>query len=429
MSIRRNLLIALLSALVLVGLAASAATYFAARNEANELFDYQLRQMALSLRDQTLQSRNEFFPEFDYDFIVQVWDSAGTRVYLSNQNIALPQSGLGFDTVPVNGEDWRTFTMSDGVKVIQVAQPMSLRRDRAAAIALRILAPLLASLPLFALLIWLLVGRGLRPLGDIARAIGARVPSSLEPLPEAGLPGEIQPMVAELNGLLSRLGDALETQKQFTADAAHELRSPLTALQLQVQLVERAQSDVERREALEQLKTGIRRASRLVEQLLTMARLDPAAAQARSAVDLDALAASVAADFETLAGAKRIGLRLGRVEPARAAGVPEALRTLLGNLVDNALRYTPEGGSVTIDAFTEDGRAALAVTDSGPGIPPEERERVFDRFYRLPGSGAQGSGLGLAIVSRIAESHHAEIELGEGEASRGLRATVRFPAP
>jgi len=429
MSIRRNLLIALLSALVLVGLAASAATYFAARNEANELFDYQLRQMALSLRDQTLQSRNEFFPEFDYDFIVQVWDSAGTRVYLSNQNIALPQSGLGFDTVPVNGEDWRTYTMSDGVKVIQVAQPMSVRRDRAAAIALRILAPLLASLPLFALLIWLLVGRGLRPLGDIARAIGARVPSSLEPLPDAGLPGEIQPMVAELNGLLSRLGDALETQKQFTADAAHELRSPLTALQLQVQLVERAQSDVERREALEQLKTGIRRASRLVEQLLTMARLDPAAAQARSAVDLDALAASVAADFETLAGAKRIGLRLGRVEPARAAGVPEALRTLLGNLVDNALRYTPEGGSVTIDAFTEDGRAALAVTDSGPGIPPEERERVFDRFYRLPGSGAQGSGLGLAIVSRIAESHHAEIELGEGEASRGLRATVRFPAP
>ena len=428
MSIRRNLFVALLSALLLVGLAASAATYIAARNEANELFDYQLRQMALSLRDQTLQSQNEIFPEFDYDFIVQVWDSAGTRVYLSDQNIALPQSGLGFDTVPVNGEDWRTFTMSNGVKVIQVAQPMGLRRDRAAAIALRILAPLLASIPLFALLIWLLVGRGLRPLADIARAIGTRAPSSLEPLSEEGLPGEIRPMVAQLNGLLDRLAEAIETQKQFTADAAHELRSPLTALQLQVQLVERARSTDDRRDALEQLKTGIRRASRLVEQLLTMARLDPAVVQARSIIELDELAASVAADFETLAAAKRVGLRLGRIGPAHVDGVPQALRTLLGNLVDNAIRYTPEGGKVTLDAFAEDGRAIFSVTDAGPGIPIEERQRVFDRFYRLPGSDPQGSGLGLAIVRRIAESHRAEIELGEGEAGRGLRVTVRFPA-
>lgn len=428
MSIRRNLLVALLSALLLVGLAASAATWIAARNEANELFDYQLRQMALSLRDQTLQSRNEIFPEFDYDFIVQVWDATGTRVYLSDQNIALPESGLGFDTVPVNGEDWRTFTMSNGVKVIQVAQPMSLRRDRAAAVALRILAPLLASLPLFALLIWWLVGRGLRPLADIARAIGARAPASLEPLPEQGLPGEIRPMVTQLNGLLVRLADAIETQKRFTADAAHELRSPLTALQLQVQLVERAQSAEDRRDALGQLKAGIRRVSRLVEQLLTMARLEPAAAQPPGAVALDQLAASVAADFETLAGAKGIELRLGRVEPAQVAGAEEALRTLLGNLVDNAIRYTPAGGRVTVDAFTEDARAILAVTDTGPGIPPEERQRVFDRFYRLPGSGAQGSGLGLAIVRQIADAHRAEIELGEGEAGRGLRVTVRFPA-
>ena len=428
MSIRRNLLVALLSALVLVGLAASAATWIAARNEANELFDYQLRQMALSLRDQTLQSQNEVFPEFDYDFIVQVWDATGTRVYLSDQNIALPESGLGFATVPVNGEDWRTFTMSNGIKVIQVAQPMSLRRNRATGVALRILAPVLASIPLVALLIWWLVGRGLRPLGDIARAIGARAPGTLEPLPEQELPAEIRPMVTQLNGLLVRLADAIETQKRFTADAAHELRSPLTALQLQVQLVERAQSGEGRRDALEQLKGGIRRASRLVEQLLTMARIEPAAARPPGAVALDRLAASVVADFETLAGAKGVELRLGRIEPAQAAGVQEALRTLLGKLVDNAIRYTPAGGSVTVDAFAQNGSPMLAVTDTGPGIPPEERERVFDRFYRLPGSGAQGSGLGLAIVRQISDAHRAGIELGEGDAGRGLRATVRFPA-
>lgn len=235
-SIRNNLLFALLSALLLVGLAASAATYFSARKEANELFDYQLRQMALSLRDQTLQSQNLASPGFDYDFIVQVWDPGGSLVYLSNQNILLPQGSLGFDTVPVNGGDWRIFTMRSAGKIIQVALPVSLRADRAAAIALRILIPIVASIPLFAILIWLLVGRGLAPLGGIARAIAQRAPASLEPLHAEGLPGEVRPMVAQLNGLLERLADAIATQKRFTADAAHELRTPLTALQLQMQL-------------------------------------------------------------------------------------------------------------------------------------------------------------------------------------------------
>jgi len=426
MSIRRNLLVALLSALLLVGLAASAATYFAARKEANELFDYQLRQMALSLRDQTLQNRDVLFPDFDYDFIVQVWDREGTRLYFSDQNISLPQSGLGFGTVSVNGEDWRIFTMSNGINAIQVAQPMSLRRDRAAAIALRILVPIVASIPLFALLIWMLVGRGLRPLADIARAIGAREPSSLEPLADGGLPREVQPMVGQLNGLLARLAEAIETQKRFTADAAHELRSPLTALQLQLQLVERARTVEDRTEAIGHLKDGIRRASRLVEQLLTMARLGPEAAQAPGVVALDRLGASVLAEFEPLAAAKGIELRLGRIEPAQVDGAEAALRTLARNLVDNAIRYTPAGGRVTLDIYAEDKSALLAVTDTGPGIPSQERRRVFDRFYRLPGSGTQGSGLGLAIVRQIADAHDATIELGEGDADRGLRVTVRF---
>jgi len=426
MSIRRNLLVALLSALLLVGLAASAATYFAARKEANELFDYQLRQMALSLRDQTLQNRDVLFPDFDYDFIIQVWDSAGTRLYFSDQNISLPQSGLGFGSVSVGGEDWRIFTMSDGINAIQVAQPMSLRRDRAATIALRILVPIVASIPLFALLIWMLVGRGLRPLGEIARAIGAREPSSLEPLADGGLPREVQPMVGQLNGLLARLAEAIETQKRFTADAAHELRSPLTALQLQLQLVERARTVEDRTEAIGHLKDGIRRASRLVEQLLTMARLGPEAVQAPGVVALDRLGASVLAEFEPLAAAKGIELRLGHIEPVQVDGAEAALRTLARNLVDNAIRYTPAGGRVTLDIYAEDKSALLAVTDTGPGIPPQERRRVFDRFYRLPGSGTQGSGLGLAIVRQVANAHGATIELGEGDADRGLRVTVRF---
>jgi two-component system, OmpR family, sensor kinase len=428
MSIRRNLLVALLSALFLAGIIASAATYFAARKEANELFDYQLRQIALSLRDQTLQSQSALYPDFDYDFIVQVWDPGGSLVYLSNQDILLPQSNLGFDTVSVNGADWRIFTMSNAGKTIQVALPVGLRSDRGASMALRILVPVFASIPMFALLIWLLVGRGLAPLGEIARAIAMRAPSSLEPLSEDGLPGEVQPMVAQLNALLARLGEAIETQKRFTADAAHELRTPLSALQLQLQVLERAQTPEERREALEHLKAGAQRANRAVGQLLTLARLEPEAAQGAPApVRLDRLVHSCVADIEPLAAAKRIELRLGRVDPAVVAGREDALRTLLDNLVENAIRYTHAGGRVTVDAFEDREGPLLAVTDDGPGIPAEERKRVFDRFYRVRGTGTPGSGLGLAIVKAIADSHRASVELADGEGSAGLTVRVRFP--
>lgn len=429
MSIRRNLLVALLPALLLVGVAASAATYFAARKEANELFDYQLRQMALSLRDQTLQNQNPFYPDFDYDFIVQVWDPRGSLVYLSNQNILLPQSSLGFNTVSVNGADWRVFTLSNADRTVQVALPFSLRSDRAATIALRILIPIVASIPLFALLIWLLVGKGLAPLDGIARAIASRAPASLEPLGERGLPEEVQPMVAQLNGLLARLAEAIETQKQFTADAAHELRTPLSALKLQLQVLERAQTPEDQREALEQLKAGARRANRLVEQLLTLARLDPETARGGTVpVRLDRLAASSVAAIEPLAAAKQVDMRLGRIEPTVIAGREEALRTLLDNLLENAIRYTPAGGCVTVDACADSDGPLLAVTDDGPGIPPPDRERVFDRFYRVPGTGVSGSGLGLAIVKNIADSHGARVELSEGEGGAGLSVRVRLPA-
>ena len=192
--------------------------------------------------------------------------------------------------------------------------------------------------------------------------------------------------------------------------------------------MERARSREELRDALEQLKAGARRASRLVEQMLTMARLAPEATlEEPAALDLDRLAASVVAEFEPLAEAKAIELRLGRVEPARAIGQEQALHTLAGNLVDNAIRYTPPGGRVVVGVWSEEGGAVLDVKDTGPGIPAEARQRVFDRFYRLPGSGVEGSGLGLAIVKQIADAHRAEITLGETEIDRGLEVTVRFP--
>ena len=230
-----------------------------------------------------------------------------------------------------------------------------------------------------------------------------REPSTLEPLPENGLPEEVAPLVEELNALLARLGEALERQKRFTADAAHELRSPLTALAMQLDLAARAASPADSRAALNGLRAGVKRATRLVEQLLTVARLEPEAARAQfRTVDLAGVAAGAIAEVEPFAEAKRIELRLGRMDKAPVLGDEAALGTLVRNLVDNAVRYTPAGGRVSIAVHADGEAARLSVEDSGPGIPLAERERVFDRFYRVLGSGGEGSGLGLAIVREIA---------------------------
>jgi two-component system OmpR family sensor kinase len=425
LSIRRKLLVALLGALLVTGLAASGATWFEVRRQANDLFDYHLEQMARSLADPTLAAPADILPQLGQDYVIQVWDASGGLAYFSRNGVPLPPSDSGFHTMAVDGHDWRVFTLEQPDRTIQVAAPATLRSGRATTMALRILVPILATIPVYGLLIWLVVGEGLRPLNVIAAAIRRRDPASLEPLPQAGLPEEIAPMVSELNALLVRLRDALERQKRFTADAAHELRSPLTALQLQLDMMGRARSPDEARDALEALRAGMKRASRLVEQMLTMARLEPQVASQKS-ISLDALAAEVAGELEPLAEARRISLQLERLEPAALQGDASGLHALLRNLVDNAIRYTPAGGMVRISAFADGSAPALVVEDSGPGIPEAERERIFDRFYRLPGSGAEGSGLGLAIVKQVADAHGAEIALGEGTDGKGLRVTVRF---
>ena len=429
MSIRRKLLVALLAALVITGLAASGATWFEVRRQANQLFDYHLEQMALSLADQPLAASAALVPQLGLgqDYVVQVWDSGGVLAYISKNGAPLPPASSGFDDVGVDGEDWRVFTLEAPDRTIQVAAPAELRSGQATAMALRILVPILATIPVYGLIIWLIVGEGLRPLNQIARAIRRRQPASLEPLPQARLPEEVAPLVSELNALLARLREALERQKRFTADAAHELRSPLTALQVQLDMLARARTPEENRAALEALRAGMKRAARLVEQMLTMARLEPEAQLAQpAAVALDALAAQVAGELEPLAEARRIELRLERLESVAVRGDATALHALARNLIDNAIRYAPAGGAVRLAAFAEDGSAFLVVEDDGPGIPPAERARVFDRFYRLPGSHAEGSGLGLAIARQVADAHGAEIALGDAAGGHGLRVTVRF---
>jgi two-component system OmpR family sensor kinase len=290
--------------------------------------------------------------------------------------------------------------------------------------------------PALALLIAWIVRRTLRPIDALARDIARRPADSLEPLPVAALPAEVRPLVEEINVLLGRLGTVLERERAFTADAAHELRSPLTALRLQLDRLGAAIEDgdgAERRLAHAQLHDGVARATRLVEQLLAMARLEVGGRHERRTVALDQLAREVVEAALPLADQRGIDLGLERAEPLAIDVEPEGLRALLGNLVDNALRHAPRSGHVDVSvrrAAPEVGAAECAmleVVDDGPGIPAAERERVFDRFYRVPGGEASGSGIGLAIVRAVAERHGGRVELADGPDGRGLAARVWLP--
>jgi two-component system OmpR family sensor kinase len=414
---------------------AAMGTYWRARDEANELFDYQLKEMAASLTDApfaAVPAGAGAIGTGSDAMVVQIWDRNGVQLFLSQPHRVLPQNAqLGFTTVATENGPWRVFSTLAAGQVVQIAQPMSARRELAASMALRTIVPLLAVLPFLAILIGFTIARGLKPLERVAAAVARRSPALLEPLPETNLPREVQPLVGALNNLLSRLAHTLDAQRAFVADAAHELRTPLTAVHLQAQLAERATTDSERAAALTELKGGLDRATRLVEQLMTLAREEPGVAEARNAiVDLAALAREVVADLAPLAGAKSIDLGLSSSVSRKLSADQDALRTLISNLVDNAIRYTPSGGRVDVALVEEAFDTALSVRDSGPGIAVADRERVFDRFYRGSGSGAvRGSGLGLAIVKRIADRHRASVELGAGIDGRGLGVTVRFPQP
>ena len=434
-SIRRQLLVWLLLGIALAVAAAAVGTYLRARDEANALFDYQLKEMAASLTDApfaAVPAGGAVVGPGSDAMVVQIWDKNGVQLFLSQPRRVLPRHAqLGFTTLATDSGPWRVFSTLAAGQVVQIAQPMSARRELAASMALRTIVPLLAVLPFLALLIWFTIARGLRPLDQVAAAVARRSPALLEPLSDRDLPREVQPLVGALNGLLSRLGHTLDAQRAFVADAAHELRTPLTAVHLQAQLAERATDEAERAAALAELKAGLERATRLVEQLLTLAREEPGVVSSEATnVDLAGLARDVVADLAPLAGAKGIdlGLSVGAAAPVR--GDPEALRTLISNLVDNAIRYTPTGGRVDVALGDEGGGASLTVRDNGPGIAAEDRERVFDRFYRGGGAGGvRGSGLGLAIVKRIAERHRARVGLTPGLDGRGLAATVRFTEP
>lgn len=415
-------------------------THIESREEIDRLFDAQLAQSAQVLLGTTRHELHERIEhgddeistahEYEQKLAFQIWDEKNLLLRSSTAPvIAMSQASEGYSESLINGEQWRVLTRWDARHefMIQVAEPLAGRESLAHHITLKMLLPTFIALPVLVILIWFGVGAGLRPLQLLKREIKQRTANHLEPVAMAGVPEEVTPLVKALNDLFARLEEAFEGERRFTADAAHELRTPLAALKIQAQVAMRS-TDVEvRHAALENVLRGVDRATRIVEQLLTLARVDPeSTAAGYKQVDLASLVAPVIRDLAQQAHAKQIEISLEEGNICKVFGDEVQLSLLLRNLLDNAIRYTPVGGRVTVSVLNVDG-IRLEVRDTGPGIPAAERAHVLQRFYRITGSGEEGSGLGLSIVSRIAELHGASLELKDNEAGQGLLVRVIWP--
>ena len=368
--------------------------------------------------------------EYEKRLRYQVWSGEG-RLLLRSANapdkVLTERDGFS-ETTDGDGQIWRHYGVWDKHHDfrILVAEAHDLRNRLVRNIALHLVSPLVLGLPVLIFLLWFSISRGLDPLSILKREIESRKPENLTPLNAGSAPGEVRPMVLALNDLLRRMTDTLENERRFTSNAAHELRTPLAAIQAHLHAARAAEGEDERLRAMNQLQRGVERGIRLVGQLLTLARLDPEQALPDiQSMNLGEMAETVCAQLAPLALQRDQAMEL-RVEPKLPplTGNADMLSMLLGNLVDNAIRYTPRGGHIDVEVRRDEAGVLMAVSDDGPGIPAPQRERVFERFYRIAGQDQPGTGLGLAICQRIAELHNARITLSAGPDDRGLVAGV-----
>jgi two-component system OmpR family sensor kinase len=436
-SLKTRLLWFVLAAILLGAVLQATTAYRSALQQADAMFDDHLRQVARTLRGGIPlgAALPEAEDEAGFDLYVQIWGQDGTQIFRSTRSALPPRAVLGFSDVEAHGKHYRVYTLQTAFQTVQIAQDLDARTARARALAARAVLPFALLTPLLMLAVWWVIRQSLAPVERARRQLAQRAADDFSPLTGAGLPDEVRPLVDELNLLFGRVRDAFDAQKTFVADAAHELRSPLTALKLQAQALRpngpADETPAGREAGIQRLNQGIDRAIRLVEQLLVLAREEAGSGPARDTVDLRDVTRLAVADVLPQAGLKQIdlGLTEGPAALAQVRGEPEALRVLLRNLLDNAVKYTPAAGRVDVSLEVAHGRPVLTVEDSGPGIAAEDRERVFDRFYRASGSASEtGSGLGLAIVQVIAERHGATLELAHSERLGGLRVSVTFPS-
>jgi two-component system sensor histidine kinase QseC len=382
--------------------------------------------------DATVDSPPSTQSQYEKNLRYQVWGS-NSQLLLRSANapdIAMTtQDGLS-DSTDEQGRVWRHFGVWDRHHEFRVlvSEDYELRNRLVRSIALRMASPVAIGVPLLIALLWFSIRRGLQPLKLLTTEIEARKPDNLLPLDEGVAPAEVRPMIVALNQLLLRVTESLQGERRFTANAAHELKTPLATLQAQVYVVRMAQSDIERQRALDQLQRGVERGIRLVGQMLTMARLDPEQAFPQVVpMNLGAVVQQVCADLAPLALQRSQILDLD-VEPGltELVGNADMVSMLVSNLLDNAIRYTPDKGFITVQVQQIDGALCVYVSDSGQGIPVAQRSRVFERFYRMDQSGQLGTGLGLAICQRIADLHGATLRVTQGLSGRGTCVQVQF---
>lgn len=461
-SIRKFLLINLLCATIIITIPGIIGDYYINRLDLNQHMDGLLEQVALSFhalvtgntapaRLQNIQQQLNLISQqavmtsletakpaeqnlSRYNkYYFQLWDNKGKLLLYSQNagNLNLNTEILGFSDLMADNIAWRVFMTTDPDKQLHyvVAERYDVRKQLIHRIAQDDIYISFLTLPLTGLIIWIIIGFSLRSLKKIAQEVSNRAPTYLEPVDLHAVPEEIVPLIDELNKLFLQLRQAFEREKRFAADAAHELRTPLAALKTQAQVALKTHDENERKAILQNVIFGVDRSAHVVQQLLTLSRLVPEASSMEdlTEINLTKTAAETIAQIAPMAVEKNIDIELSSPnENITLIGNITALRILIRNLVDNAIRYTPKGGMVRVAILSEPQLIILRVTDTGPGIPAELRSRVFERFYRVLGSSSSGSGLGLAIVQQIARLHRAEVKLGSPPNGIGLQVEVCF---
>lgn len=444
MSLRRRLLGILASLFVFAWVVAFAAAYAATARSIETLFDAQLAHDAgvLLALAQTrvndpggaVQSPRDPSPDmgrYQKKLAFRIWRGGRLELRSASAPELAPSARDGYQSLEIDGSEWRGFTTrsADGALRVWVGEQFSVRHRLRDEIIRDMLFPLLLGLPLLAAAVGWGVRRGLTPLDRASAEVAERSPSNLEPLRLDRAPAEISGLVTRLNDLLARLREDFGRERRFTADAAHELRTPLAGIRTNAQVALRTEDAGQRRELLMEVIRGVDRTTHLVEQLLTLARLDRETLEnGFRPVELGALAAETIVALDPDAAAKHIAVSLQHAGPTEVSGNAVVLGMMIRNLMDNAIRYTPAGGTVQVRGEQEGSQVRLRVTDSGPGIPDSERARVFERFYRGSTASGFGCGLGLSIVQRVAELHGARVTLSDAPGDSGLQVEVLLPS-
>ncbi|MDI1257960.1 ATP-binding protein [Aquabacterium sp.] len=446
-SIQGRLLAWVLGMVVVVWLSTAGITWFDARHELEELLDGHLAQAASLLVVQQQGEIEDDRHDLDAPTLHRYAPKVAFQVFhegrlaLRSANApAVPMAApgqpfrVGFDTVQIDGLTWRVFAAQGGEQDVRVyvGEQMNSRMGILWAVLRSTLWPMLVALPLLALAVWWAVHLGVSPMRRLGQVLAQREPQALHPVAVAGATVEMLPMIEALNALFARIDQLLASERRFTADAAHELRTPIAAIRAQAQVALAEADELARRHALLNTVQGCDRATRLVDQLLTLSRLEAADAMAPQVVDLRALTQSVLAELAPKALGKHQTLEFEAPEPCFLPGHETLLAVLVRNLVDNAVRYSPPSARVTVALRHEAGRVVLSVEDSGPGLAEADRQRLGERFFRVPGSLESGSGLGWSIVQRIAQVHRLDVLVEPSRQLGGLAVRVSgaaSPAP